>query len=83
MTKMNAIRFGEYIAENNNHFDEWCRQNHYAHTNMYGAFAMYPLSARKALSEYRKAFGFTESEYRNWNKDWGWHYGTMGAKVRI
>lgn len=84
MTKECAIRFGEYIAENNDHFDKWCRQNNYAHTDaIYGCFAMYPWNARKAISEYRKAFGFTESEYRNWNKDKGWKWGTMGAKVRI
>lgn len=43
MTKECAIRFGEYIAENNDHFDKWCRQNNYAHTDaIYGCFAMYP-----------------------------------------
>ena len=84
MTKECAIRFGEYIAENNDHFDKWCRQNNYAHPDaIYGCFTMSPWNARKAISEYRKVFGFTESEYRNWNKDKGWKWGTMGAKVRI
>lgn len=83
MTKECAIRFGEYIAENNNHFDAWCRIHGYAHTNMYGAFTLYPWSARRAISEYRKVYGFTESEYRNWNKDKGWMWGTMCDEVRI
>lgn len=83
MTKKCAIYFGEYIAKYNDHFDEWCRQYNYAETNMYGCFSMYPWSARQAISEYRKTFGFTDSEYHNWNKDWGWKWGTMCAEVRI
>lgn len=83
MTKDCAIRFGEYIAENNAHFEKWCIGHNYGHINMYGMFTLYPWSARKAISEYRKTFGFTEPEYRNWNKDKGWKWGTMSATVRI
>ena len=83
MTKSCAVRFGEYIAENNEHFDTWCREKNYAHTNMYGGFELYIWSARQAISEYRKTFGFTDAEYRYWNKNYGWHYGYMDAKVRI
>lgn len=83
MTKEFAIRFGEYIAESNDHFDEWCRSHNYAHTNMYGAFELYPWSARMAVSEYRKEFGFTDEEYHNWNYDWGWKWGYMSNRVRI
>jgi hypothetical protein len=50
---------------------------------MYGAFELYIWSARQAIYEYRKSFGFTDSEYRNWNHDWGWKWGYMHAKTRI
>jgi hypothetical protein len=83
MTKDSAMRFGEYIAENSAHFEEWCKRNHYARTNIYGMFELHIKTARQAISEYRKAFGFTESEYHNWNKDKGWRWGNMSATVRI
>ena len=83
MTTAVARRFGEFIAEDNEHFDNWCRENNYAHTNLYGAFEMKPWNARKAIAEYRKTFGFTDGEYRAWNKYKGWHWGYIYADTKI
>ena len=83
MTRDCAMRFGEYIAQNNNHFDKWCREHGYANTNIYGGFQMFIDSARKAISQYRKEYGFSKDEYSNWNVDCGWRYGYFSAKVKV
>ena len=84
MTKTNAVRFGEFIAENNAHFEMWCKTRNYGHIDtIYGHFTLYARTARKAIAEYRKMFGFSDTEYRDWNKTYGWHYGTMCATVKI
>lgn len=78
MTRRNAEKCCEIMAEINPDFEKWCFEKGYAHIDIiYKCFAIniHKINPRSVLREYRKTVGFTEENYTYWHKNYSFHYG--------
>jgi hypothetical protein len=85
MTKRNAEKCCEVMAELNDHFEKWCYEKGYAWTHpIYDCFAIKGgINPRVILREYRKTYGFTADQYRYWFKHYSFHYGDFDKNSTI
>jgi hypothetical protein len=78
MTRRNAEKCCEVMAEINTNFEKWCFDKGYAYIDkIYGCFAIHTsqINPRSVLREYRKTVGFTDDDYKWWFRNYSYHYG--------
>lgn len=86
MTAKTAVKFLEVMSDINPAVEKFCLDNGYAWIDtVYGAFGyqVLPKTARTALREYRKTYGFTRSDYDYWFKNYSAVYGEVWESTRI
>lgn len=86
MTKRNAEKCCEVMAEMNTNFEKWCFEKGYAHIDpIYKCFVIntYKINPRSILREYRKTVGFTHDDYTWWFKHYSFHYGEFDETSTI